>query len=65
MDDVEFVVAIAKGGEDDPVTIRRPGGAEVVAAIGDFDQACAIHVDNIDVPIALFAAIKGKFRAIR
>lgn len=65
MDDVEFVVAVAEGGEDDPVAVGGPGGTEIVAAVGEFNQAGAIHVDDVDVTVTLRPAIEGEFRAIR
>ena len=61
MDDVKFVVAVAEGGEDDPVAVGRPGGTEVVAAIGEFDQAGAVYVDDVDVTVTLRSAIKSEF----
>lgn len=65
MDDVEFVVAVAEGGEDDPVAVGGPGGTEVVAAVGESHQAGAVHVDDVDVPVALRSAIESQFCAIR
>ena len=64
MDDVEFVVAVAEGGEDDPVTVGRPGGTEVVAAVGEFDQAGTVYVDDVDIVVTLGSAIEGELRTI-
>jgi len=64
VDDVEFVVAIAEGSEDNPVAVGRPGGTEVVAAVGETYQASAVHVDDVDVAVALWSAVEGKFGSI-
>ena len=64
MDDVEFVVAVAEGGEDNPVAVGGPGGTEIVAAVGEFDQAGAIYVDDVDIAVALRSAIEGETCAI-
>ena len=64
MDDIEFVIAVSEGGEDDPVAVGRPGGTEVVAAVGEFDQARAVHVDDVDIAVALGSAVEGEFCAI-
>ena len=64
MDDVKFVVAVAEGGEDDPVAIGGPGRTEVVAAVSEFHQASAVHVDDVDVSVTLRSAIEGELRTI-
>ena len=58
MDDVDFVVAVAEGGEGDPVAIGRPRGTEIVAAVCELRQACAINVDDVDVVVACGSAIE-------
>ena len=65
MDDIEFVIAVSEGGEDDPVAVGRPGGTEVVAAVSEFDQAGAIHVDDVDIAVALRSVVEGEFGSIR
>ena len=64
MDDVDFVVSIAEGGEGDPVAIGRPTGTEIVAAVGELHQACAVYVDDVDVVVASGTAIEREPRPI-
>lgn len=64
VDDVDFVVPVAEGGEGDPVSIGRPGGTEIVAAVRELEQACAVNVDDVDVVVASGTAIKGEPRPI-
>lgn len=60
MDDVDFVVPVAEGGEGDPIPIGRPGGTEVVAAVRELDKPCAVRVDDVDVVVACGTAIEGE-----
>ena len=64
MDDIEFVIAVTKGSEDDPVAVGRPGGTEVVAAVCQFDQTCAVDVDDVNVTVALWTAVEGEAGSI-
>ena len=59
MDDVDLIVAITKGGESDPVTIRRPAWAKVIPAVGQLLDILCIDVDDIDIVVSFRTAIKG------
>lgn len=58
MDDVDFVVAVAEGGEGDPDAIGRPRGTEVIAAVRESHQPCAVNVDDVDVVVPCGTAIE-------
>lgn len=64
MDDVDLIVAVAEGGEGDPVSIGRPRGTKIVAAVGELRQACAVHVDDVDVVVACGTAIERELSPI-
>lgn len=64
VDDVNFVITVAEGGEGDPVSIRRPGGTEIVSAVRELDEPCAVHVDDVDVVVACGSAIERELSPI-
>ncbi len=65
MHDVNFVVAVAEGGEGDPLPVRRPACTQVVPAAGEALYIRAIGVDGENIAVALRPAVEGKLRAVR
>ena len=65
MDDVDLVIAIPEGSEGDPIPVRRPAGAEIIAAIGETGNLFRIHVNEINVVVTIRAAVEGELCPIR
>ena len=65
MHNINLIVPIAEGSERDPVSIWRPTGTQVIAAICELFQPSSVDIDDVNITVALWASIKSQLRSIR